>query len=238
MPSHLDLLELGSAPDAAALQSCLVRVAAELGYGLSGGSLIRGRLASGQAKVHFWGNHPEAFLEASKSLDNALRDPLMARLQAAPGCVAYDQQLYTGSGCADLWDLQAPFGYRAGLAVALHESSHAETFIFGVDGDALPSGPHARQRLEIDLRLVALHAQAAALRIFFPDTAAAEALTGDEAEMLRWAADGRSVWLTAEKMCVTPADVQRLQGSALRKLGARSVTMAVLRAIERGFIGP
>ncbi|PZP34566.1 MAG: hypothetical protein DI603_06335 [Roseateles depolymerans] len=238
MPSHLDLLELGAAPDAAALKSRLERVAAKLGYGLSGGTLIRGRLSSGRAAVHSFGNHPEAFLEASRSLDNALRDPLMARLQAEPGCVVYDQQLYTAAGSADLWELQARFGYRAGMAVALHELSHAEIFIFGVDGDAVPTDPAERLRLEIGLRMVALHAQAAALRIYTPEGAAANALSDLEAESLRWAAGGCSVWMTAEKMSVSEAAVMHLQREASRKLGAHSVPMAVARAMESGFIAP
>lgn len=236
MLSYQDLVDIGLSPDAQTLQDRLVAAVGQLGFGLSAGALIRGRLASRKASVHSFGNPPPGFIEASKSLDIGLRDPLLTAMMARPGVFTYDQQLYANAGAGELWELQAPFGYRNGMAIAIHEPSHAEVFFFGVDSpDALPSDQAERRRLEGTLRVMALHAQSAALRLHTPAGATdLNAVTKDEIESLRWAADGQSVWMTGDKVVITNRGAA--QARATSKLGACSTPMAVLRAIEGGLI--
>lgn len=85
------------------------------------------------------GNTPEAFVEAHLDKDNSLRDPVMFRLKRQSVPFTYDQTMYVNEGAADLWDLQAPFGYRSGIATALHMPGGMH-FLMGVDrNSALPS---------------------------------------------------------------------------------------------------
>lgn len=238
MLSYEDLLEVGLSPDPQALQARLTAVAGKLGFGLCGGTLIRGRLSSGNAAVHSFGNPPDGFYDAFKSRDIGQRDPLLAAMLAKPGCYVYDAQFYKDGGAGDLCELLDAFGYRHGMAISLHEFSHVEMFSFGVDGpDALPSSPMARQELEGLLRVVALHAQEAAARLFTPPaTLDPGSITAPELEALRWAADAEIVSKRGNMTVISrPGQAARLR-SAAAKLGATTREQAVLRAIDGGLL--
>lgn len=240
MLSYQHLLDVGQAPDVDALQARLAAAVEAMGFGLSGGTLIRGRLSSGKATVHALGVPPAGFLEASRSLDVGLRDPLLTAMQAEQGCFTYDQAFYVKAGAGDLWDHQAAFGYRHGLAVSLHEFSHVEIFSFGVDGpDALPAAPAARLELEANVRLLALHAHEAAKRLWTPAPAVDLNSVGKpELEALRWAVDATVCHFTRGKVVISHPGRTEAMRSAARKLGATNRVQTVLRAIEGGLIEP
>lgn len=225
MLRYQDLLDIGLSADADELHRNLALITNKLGFGLFGGTLIRGRLASGRAAVHSFQNAPDAFVETCRSLDVSVRDPLLTAISARQGCHVYDQQFYTKAGAGDLWDNQAPFGYRFGMAISLHEFSHAEMFCFGVDGpDRLPTSENARSELEGALRLVALHGQEAALRIFSPTLSKTPSTV--DLEPLRWAADAQVVSRRGEVTLITKP------GQPIASRQSR----AVLRAIDGGLI--
>ncbi|RZJ12175.1 MAG: hypothetical protein EOP39_04255 [Rubrivivax sp.] len=238
MLAYSDLLDIGLSPDAETLQARLVAAAGQLGFGLSAGALIRGRLASRKASVHSFGNPPAGFVEASKSLDVGLKDPLLTSMMAGPGVFTYDQSFYTAAGAGELWENQSPFGYRSGMAVAMHEPSHAEVFFFGVDGpDALPFDSDARIRLEGGLRVLALHAHAASKRLHTPaPDVDLNALDSEEVTALKWAADSQAFWLHEGRFVVSSPGRVKAQRRAQAKLRAASGAEAVLRAIDGGLI--
>lgn len=237
MLPYQQFIDVGLSESPKALQDRLVAAAGAFGFGLCGGTFIRGRLASGNATVRALGNTPAGFLEASRSLDVGLRDPLLTAMLAGPGCFTYDQHLYTTSGAADLWDNQAAFGYRSGMAISLHEASHLEMFSFGVDGpDDLPDDAASRFALEGQLRLLALHAHEAAKRLWTaPPAADLNAITGQELDALKWARDGVCVWVTGDKLVYSNPGLVKTQARAASKLGA-SGPGALLRAIDGGLI--
>lgn len=237
MLDYQRLLDVGLSASASELQQQLIEAAGAMGFGLSAGALVRGRLASRKASVQSFGNPPAGFVEASRSLDVGLQDPLLTSMLAKPGVHTYNQDFYTTAGAAELWDNQAPFGYRAGMAISLHEPSHAEVFFFGVDGpDRMPEQPAQRLALEGQLRLLALHAHEAAKRLWTPATAAnLDAITPEERTALKWARDGMCVWVQGDKLLHSRPGLVGAQRSAVRKLAA-SGPAAVLRAIEGGLI--
>lgn len=237
MLDYQRIVDVGLATDAEALQARLVAAAAAMGFGLSAGALIRGRLASRSASVHSFGNPPAGFVEASKSLDVGLRDPLLTAMMASPGLFTYDRVFYETQGAGELWDNQAPFGYRAGMAVAAHEPSHAEVFFFGVDGpDSLPPSPAGRFGLEGSLRLLALHAHEAAKRLWTaPPAVDLNAVTAEEVSALKWARDGVCVWVTGDKLVYSNPGLVKAQRTAAQKLGTNGAG-ALLRAIEGGLL--
>ena len=238
MLSYQDVLDIGLSPDVDALQARLVAAAAGLGFGLSGGTLIRGRLSSGKAMVRALGNPPDGFAEVQRSTALAQKDPLVTAMLVKDGCHTYDQALYLGAGLHDLWDVLSSFGYRHGMAISIHEPAHLEMFSFGVDSpDPLPSTPAARFELEGSLRLVALYAHEAAKRLWTPpSTVDLNAVTPQEVQALQWAADAVSVWHTRGMTVISHPGREQAQQSAARKLGATSKSQAVLRAIQGGLI--
>jgi LuxR family transcriptional regulator len=241
MLKHHDLLAIGTAADADALHAALVSAAQDLGFGIVSGGLVRGRLSSGKATIQGFGNTPAEFQAAFKSLDLAVRDPLSAHMTTRPGFVSYDQAFYARAGAGDLWDFQAPFGYRAGVAFSIHEESHAEVFMCGLDGtEALPSSAGARVRLEAAISMLAVHAREAVRSVYFPEVAAMESagLERMELEALQWAAGGVSIRRVGDRMRVSDADALRITASAARKLGANTRTGAALRAIRGGLVNP
>lgn len=237
MLAYQEILNIGLAPDAETLQARLVDAAAGLGFGLSSATHIRGRLSSGKATVRAVFNTPPEFLADSRSADLGQQDPFLASVLAAPGCHAYDETFYRGAGADDLWGLISAHGYRHGMAIALHESSHAEVFSFGVDGpDALPTQVASRLALEAQLRLVAMHAHEAAKRLWTARAAPdLNAITAEETAALKWASDGMCVWVHGDKLVHSRPGLASAQRSAARKLGT-SGPGAVLRAIEGGLI--
>lgn len=238
MFSCADLLQIGLADDLPALEGLLVRAAGEMGFDLAAGVVVRGRFGSSGASVRPFGNTPEAFVDASRTVDIAVRDPVLTTLLGRPGLVTYDQNFYAAHGASDLWDWQSSYGYREGMAVAMHQHAYAEVFTFGVDGAKVPRDVGERLRLEAALRLVCMHAQAAAQRICFPSAAAPQDdLAPQELEALKWAQDGVSVWVTGDKMRISNMGVDQLLKSAQRKLGASSKPGAVLKAIQGGKLG-
>lgn len=236
MLSYNLLIELGLADDADTLRARLVGVAEAMGFGLVSAVITRGSPWGKQA-VRWVGNTPEAFVQASVNDGNTKRDPVMSQLSRRAAPLTYDQATYVQAGAGDLWELQAPFGYRAGVAASMHAGSHEESFCLGIDRpDALPTDQAGRMRLMAELQLAMAHAQAAAARILMPSvggaSVAAAKLTKVERDGLLWAADGRSVWTVSDRLNLTVHETRGLQARAARKLGERSVKAAQLRVIR------
>lgn len=241
MLSQQRLLDIGLAADLAGLQRLLVTAAQDLGFGLVTAVTIHGDLRSGSAWVRSIGNTPPAYVAAQHSVDDTLRDPVMGALLSSPLPVTYDQQLYVDAGAADLWDVQAPFGYRHGVACSVHQAGHAEHFLLGVDReDALPNQAGHRAHLCAQLQLITLHAQEAMQRLLSPAAhdRRVTALTDAEAECLKWAAAGMTAWQIGDLLSISLQEVYAHQTAARRKLGAASGPGAVLRAIQGGLVEP
>jgi LuxR family quorum-sensing transcriptional regulator LasR/LuxR family quorum-sensing system transcriptional regulator CciR len=237
MLSQQQLLDLGLSPDVDTLRSRLTSAAHELGFGLFSAVLIRGAMGSANAWMLGVGNTPDAYVVAQQSLSDALRDPVIRALRSNIVPVLYDQSTYVEAGAVDLWDLQASFGYRCGVACSVHEPSHLEQFLLGFDRpDALPIDPVVRMRLQAAVQMVTLHAQSALQRISTPTPAGSPVLDAGELESLRWAKDGYTAWQVGQRMVISQPEVARRQRSAARKLGASSVQGAVLTCIQGGLI--
>ncbi len=233
-----DVLEIGLADSMATLTQRVVHCAEKMGFGLASGVMIRGRFGSPTAAHYAFANPPAGYFDAMNSVSDGLRDPLLAKLMEKQGQVQYDQSLYTDTGAGDLWDAQAPFGFKSGMAVSIHQYSHEEAFLLGLDGpDRLPQGT-ALFQLTAHLQLLAVYAQAATSKIVATQQGVVRSAELNKAEVEAVRTVGATVYarrghLTAISRVGAPA----LQ-SAARKLGARSATETVLRAIEGGLLHP
>lgn len=183
-------------------------------------------------------NTPTAYIESSNDSTSYRRDPVMqhCKLQSLP--IIWDQRTYVDNGVADLWEQMAGFGYRTGIAMALHmpEGRH---FILGVDRDRdLPGDADELQRIVADLQLFAVLAQDAAMRILVPAPQQPErpALTPREVEALRWTMEGKTAWEVGAMMGITERTANLHVGSATHKLGCANKHQAVLKALRLGLI--
>jgi DNA-binding CsgD family transcriptional regulator len=166
------------------------------------------------------------------------KDPVMQHCKRASVPIIWDQDTYTASGASELWEQQAGYGYRTGIAMALHlpEGRH---FMFGVDRDrALPEDPEELQRLVADLQLFAVHAQEAAVRLFVPAALQPErpALTPRELEALRWTMEGKTAWEVGAVLGITERTAVLHVNNAMHKLGCVNKHQAVLKALRLGLI--
>ena len=124
-------------------------------------------------------NTPTNYVEPYVDAASGKRDPVLQHCKRQTVPIIWNQNTYVENGVGDLWEQQAQFGYRTGIAMALHlpDGKH---FLLGVDRDQpLPADPNELQRVVADLQLFAVHAQEAAMRLLVPPALAARAPGAD-----------------------------------------------------------
>lgn len=183
-------------------------------------------------------NTPEAYRQASNDRDCYRRDPVMQHCKRVSFPILWDRSTYVSGGVPELWEQMASFGYRTGIALALHlpEGRH---FMFGVDRDRpLPSDPVERNRVVADLQLFAVHAQEAALRLFLPFVAQPDrpSLTPRELEALRWTMEGKTAWEVGAILGISERTAVLHLNNAMHKLDSVNKHQAVLKALRLGLI--
>lgn len=183
-------------------------------------------------------NAPPAYLETYKNVSVARKDPVMQHCKRQSVPIIWNQDTYVAAGVPDKWEMQAEFGLRTGIAMALHmpEGRH---FFLGVDRDqALPADRAELTRMVADLQLFAVHAQEAALRIMRPETAdpTAPYLTPREVESLRWTMDAKTAWEVGNIMGISERTAVSHINNAMHKLGCVNKHQAVLKALRLGLI--
>ena len=183
-------------------------------------------------------NAPEAYCDAMDASELQRRDPVMQHCKQHSVPIIWNQDTYTSSGAADIWEEQAQFGYRNGVCLALHmpEGRH---FVLGVDRvQAMPKDPSELTRMVADLQLFAVHAQDAALRILVPAAAQPERpqLTPRELECLRWTMDGKTAWEVGELLGISERTAVLHLNNGMHKLDCTNKHQAVLKALRLGLI--
>ena len=183
-------------------------------------------------------NTPAAYRNEFEDVDNHRRDPVMQHCKRHSMPIIWNQETYTSVGQGDKWETQARYGYRYGIALALHlpEGRH---FFLGVDRDqALPQTSSELTRLVADLQLFAVHAQDAALRLLLPSSPQTDlpALTPREMESLRWTMEGKTAWELGGILGISERTAVLHVNNATHKLGCVNKHQAVLKALRLGLI--
>lgn len=166
------------------------------------------------------------------------RDPVLRHCRRQTVPLVWDQATYVASGAGDLWEHQAGYGYRTGIAMGLHlpDGKH---FLMGVDRDQpLPKDPDELQRIVADLQLFAVHAQDAAMRLMVPPEMQPEqpGLTPRELEALRWTMAGKTAWEVGAVLGISERTAVLHVNNAMHKLGCVNKHQAVLKALRLGLI--
>lgn len=184
-------------------------------------------------------NAPEAFADATRDLADSRRDPVLQRLKTLHVPFVYDQALYVQDGAGELWEAQAPFGYRTGISMALHMTG-GRHFLLGVDRpDPLPKDLDLVVRMMADLQLLGVFAQETAVRLLLPETtggAEVPSLTLREQEILRWARDGKSNYVIGQLLNISLSTVNYHLRSAMSKLGVATKHHAAAKANALGLL--
>lgn len=232
-----DCVEVGLAPDLASFEQKLVRIAHDLDFGLVSAAIVVDR--PGDVSLYgMAGNTPKAFVEASRRMDGARRDPVLKRLTQLSVPFTYDQSMYVEDDAADLWEEQAAHGYRTGVSLALHMG--ARHFLLGVDREQpLPEDDERLMALLSRLQLLAVYAQEAAFRLMVPGlegAAAAPVITAREREVLQWTMKGKSAWAVGQVLSMSEHTVNFHLRNAMRKLGTSSKHQAAAKALSLGLI--
>lgn len=234
---HGDYLSVLEARDHDQFRSVVIRFAQQLGFETVTAvvAVDRPELGTEFVAVH---NTPLAFEQTFENVSIGRRDPVMQHCRRQTVPIIWSQKTYLEGGAIELWDAQAQFGYRNGIAMSLHlpEGRH---FTMGVDRDQdLPSDRAELTRIVADLQLFAVHAQDTAMRVLVSEALQPErpALTPRELDVLRWTMDGKTAWETATLLGIAErTTVQHLQ-NAMKKLNCNSKHQAVLKALRLGLI--
>jgi DNA-binding CsgD family transcriptional regulator len=232
------LIDVGLSDDFASFERRLVSTADALGFPIISGVLMRGRLQDADVQITSLGNTPEGFLDVAKDLGEARRDPVMARLMTQSAPVVYDQTTYVANGAGEVWEAQAPYGYKTGIAVKLHLPGDKH-FLLGVDREeALPDSGAALMQLVAGLQLLAAHALTTADRLLTPNISVSDLprLTRRELDVLSWTAQGKTAWEVSVILGMSEKTVNFHLGNAMRKLQVTSKHQAVLKCVAAGIL--
>jgi DNA-binding CsgD family transcriptional regulator len=192
----------------------------------------------GEAEFITVDNTPTAYAQTFQDRESWRRDPVMQHCKRQSMPIIWGQETYVREGLGDKWEEQARFGYRNGIALALHmpEGRH---FFLGVDRDRpVPPDTDELTRVVADLQLFAVHAQDAALRLLVPVSGmpGVPALTPRELETLRWTMEGKTAWEVGNVLGITERTAALHVNNATHKLGCVNKHQAVLKALRLGLI--
>jgi DNA-binding CsgD family transcriptional regulator len=233
-----DFLQVAESTDQETFRTRLIHLADRMEFGIVAAVLVV-ESPGKPTIVNTLSNTPEAFLQASKDPEDGRRDPVLRRLMTSSRPVVYDQALYVEGGAGDLWEAQAPFGYRSGISLAMHLAG-GQHFLFGMDRDQpLPASDVDLTRMVADIHLLAAYSQEAAIRLLQPQADVrppARRLSPREREVLQWTAQGKTSWAVAQILSVSEHTVEFHVKNAMAKLGASNRNMAIARASALGLI--
>ncbi len=238
-----DYLDVSYAPNEDALLDRLVGFVGRWDFGTVSAVLLDGDIANPEVRGKSISNTPAGFVEMSKSLNLARRDPVMRRLMQENAPFIWDRKTYESEGVGDLWEAQAPWGYSTGIAVSLRLDKDSR-FLIGIDRPTkLPRGDRVLTELLDGFQTLAVHAQLAAQRLFPPgglirmeavDTSFR--LSDKEREVMLHAKQGRTAWHTSQLMSITERTVNFHLQEVMKRLGVSSKMQAVVALIERGLL--
>ncbi|MCY4744277.1 LuxR C-terminal-related transcriptional regulator [Pelomonas sp. UHG3] len=236
--NYQQLIDVGMSEDFESFERRLVATADAMGFPLISGGLMRGSLRESGVQGRSFGNRPDAYVESHNDIDDALRDPVLEQLMAQSVPVVYTQRTYVDAGVGELWEVQAPYGYKTGIGVKLHLPGD-KLFLLGVDRDeALPEPGTGLMQMMAGLQLLATHAMVAADRLLGPaiDAADIPKLTKREMDVLSWTAQGKTAWEVSVILTMSEKTVNFHLGNVMRKLEVNSKHQAVIKCMAAGIL--
>jgi DNA-binding CsgD family transcriptional regulator len=233
-----DYLSVLEVQDRAEFRDRVVRFAEKLGFStVAAIAVVDG--ACGKSEFLSVEKNAPGYTEIYEDPSVGPRDPVMQHCKRNNVPIIWCQQTYLASNAIDLWERQARYGYRHGIAAALH-LPHGRHFVLAVDRDqALTTNAQELTRISAELQLFAVYAQETAWRVFdvsAPPHSQAPNLTRRELEVLRLTMDGHTALQVGDCLGITERTVHMHSRHATKKLGCGSKYQAVLKALRLGLI--
>jgi DNA-binding CsgD family transcriptional regulator len=232
---HIAVLEARSVED---YQKMVVKYGRSLGFNTVSAMAVVDHSLTHTAFFNV-DNAPSAYLDAYHDVELCQRCPVMQHCKRSSIPIVWDQATYTSNGHSNLWETHAKFGYKTGIALALHFPGDRH-FCIGVDRDQqLNQSRRQLTRIVADLQLYAVHAQESAFKIFCPppeEDPHSLRLTPRELEALRWTMDGRTARDVGEALNISERTAVFHLQNAIRKLGCSTKHHAVLKAMRLGLL--
>jgi DNA-binding CsgD family transcriptional regulator len=219
-------------------RSEVVRFAHDMGFGLVSATTVLDQ-PTGPPKFVTVDNTPPKFRERFEAMDRRVRDPVMQHCKTSGRPIIWDQSTYVDAGLGEHWEEQASFGYRSGIAMAIHLPQGRHFFV-GVDLDgALTPNSGQLSRMVADLGLFAVYANEAAFRVMAPTPCDSpdSSLTPRELEALRWTLEGKTAWEVGKILGISERTAVFHVNNAMHKLGCTTKHQAAVRAERLGILG-
>jgi DNA-binding CsgD family transcriptional regulator len=233
-----DAFEISSTRTREEFRRGLINFANQLGFGTVS-AFVRIDDLNGTSRFDGVDNTPAGYLAEFHDLESGRNDPVMQHCKRASTPLAWDQTTYVEGGAAPKYERLAGFGYRSGIAMAMHLPG-GRHFFLGVDRDGtLPSDSEERARLVAAVAVYTLHAQSAAARTLLPradDIAEHMSPTPRELEVLRWTLAGKTAWDVGLILGIAERTAAIHANRASHKLGCASKHQAALKALQLGMI--
>jgi DNA-binding CsgD family transcriptional regulator len=197
-------------------------------------------ISDSESRVVRFGNTPAAYLNASTSFEGLSRDPVNNYLKKSRLPIIYDQDLYVRAHAGDLWEEQAPYGYKTGIGVAFHLPEN-KIFMLGFDRDQpLPRTEDRLNRMLADLQLVTVYAQEAVFRLVpkLNEKDVKPLLSKRQLVVLQWMAQGKNMWEISRILECSENTVKFHVKNLYQKLHVQNKQSAIVSGIRCGFIRP
>jgi DNA-binding CsgD family transcriptional regulator len=230
--------ELAAAEDAATFKRVLLQVAEEFGFPLVNVTVVS-ISPGGEPRERAMRNDPPSWAPYVLDAAASARDPCLALIRTSYAPFAYDQKLYVDGGAGDLWEEQAPFGFKTGISAFSHAKPGRLMCTIGMDRDEpLPKDRLELMRLLADLQLMVAFAQDTAFKLLLADQVDPQVidLSARERDVLAWASQGKTAWETGMLLSISEHTVNKHLASAAKRLGCSSKAQAVAKAIARGLL--
>jgi DNA-binding CsgD family transcriptional regulator len=232
-----DYLSVLEARNEDEFRSVVIRFAQNLGFQTVTAMVAVDRLG-GPTEFLAVHNTPLAFQANFESGSIGKRDPVSQHCKRNTVPIIWSQRTYLDHNAIELWENQAFYGYRNGIAMALHMPD-GRHFMLGVDRDQDLTTDHAElTRIVADLQLFAVHAQDTAMRVLIPEELRPEmpALTPRELDVLRLTMDGKTAPEISDILGIGQRTTVFHVQNAMLKLHCNSKHQAVLKALRLGLI--
>ena len=226
--SRYGVLEATSLSDIKAAVDKLTR---DLGFDRF--SVLSVSRADGHTDVVVLDNCPDDYRDDYIDDGQGAVDPVLEHLRRSRTPIIWDQDTYTKVGRGPLWEHQAGYGYKQGIATSLHLPG-GSYFILGLDRSTpMPSDARDVSLIVGVLQHVSIQAQAIAERVSskarLPN---APRLSARELEVLRWSQNGKKIEWVADRMGIAARTATAHINSATAKLGCTTKGQALHRAFQ------
>lgn len=226
---HLRYFEaIAEATDKVELFAALEEITNELDFGQF--TLLWWSDTPGQGQINYVHNTPDAYLAEASDPDRSMADPVYRHIISSPRPVIYDQEVYVAAGVPELWDTQAPFGYKAGIALAMNVNGARMSF--GFDRDAKPpKDADRRAYLVAQVSMIVSYAQDTH-KLLLDAQDKGSGLSPQRLQVLRLIAEGKSDGVIAQILGTSKHNVNFHLRKIYEALGVSTRVQAAVKAAK------